>query len=141
VATIDREERHAMAEILIQAADETVPGKKHLAPAVVGFKLTETEAMMALTGNVGGFDRDDIQVLLDGDRLTVSGYHDQDQDEDPDDQEWDLAAGDGEIDATRLGFTRSWSLPTGVTAKNVEAELYDGVLEIVIDKNPGRRFA
>jgi HSP20 family molecular chaperone IbpA len=121
-----------MTEIQIHVAQKSGPPIAHPLPARVDFQMIESETTIEYFAQIGDFDRRDLQVVLDHNRITVSGYHDQDQIEDPSEQAWDVEASEGDV--ADLGFAQSLCLPSGVEAKQIEVELYDGVLAIFVDK-------
>ncbi|MHB8416582.1 MAG: Hsp20/alpha crystallin family protein [Myxococcales bacterium] len=120
-----------MAEIMIFTADQgdRSPEDEELPP--LAFQIVETAGAIELSADVTGFDEDDIEVVLGDGQLTVTGWHEE---EEEGGEEGDDAESEG-----GLGFTQSFALPSGVRASQVQADLDDGVLTIVIEKDEADR--
>lgn len=122
-----------MAEIMIFTADQSdapAPDVEELPP--LAFQIAETEDRIELTADVTGFDEEDIEITIGDGELTVSGYHEEDEEAD---------GGDDEDTEEAIGFTQSFAIPDGTTASQVEANVEDGVLTIVVDKQSGSESA
>jgi HSP20 family molecular chaperone IbpA len=127
-----------MTEIEIRTSEADLPSPDEAALPPVLFERLETDDTIELTAEVTGFEPDDIEVVLDGGLLTVSGSHEEEEADEYEEEGLQFAATDpDELGAEAyLGFVQSFTLPAGVTAAQVAAELGgDGVLTIVIAKS------
>ncbi|MGH8882755.1 MAG: Hsp20/alpha crystallin family protein, partial [Stackebrandtia sp.] len=77
---------------------------------------------VVITVDVPGVATEDVDVTLDGRRLTISGQR----------AETELAEGDRVISrgSRRGGFTRSYTVPVGTTAEQVTASVDNGLLTV-----------
>jgi HSP20 family protein len=92
------------------------------------FEVEETADAYQFTADMPGIARDDLDIQMAGNRLTISGKR--------------------EADASRSGarfycqersygtFTRTFALPEEVDSGKVVAELRDGVLHLMVPKSP-----
>jgi HSP20 family protein len=94
----------------------------------VAFEVKETKDAFQFRADVPGVKEQDIDVTLTGSRLAVSGKRDEEKEEE----------GDNYYTCERSygSFTRLFTLPEGVDAQHVQAELRNGVLSISIPKMP-----
>lgn len=74
-----------------------------------------------------GVKKDDIEITLHGDTLTIKGEKKRESETKEDDVY--------RAERTYGGFTRSMTLPAAVDASRIEASYKDGVLEVVIPKS------
>lgn len=92
----------------------------------VPFEIKETKDAFVLEGDVPGVAATDLDVSLNGDRLTVSGKREAEK------------AEEGEtyhtVERSYGSFTRGFTLPDGVDTDAIHAALRDGVLSIVLPK-------
>jgi len=95
---------------------------------VPSFEVKETKDSFTFKADLPGLKEDDIEVSLSGNILTISG---QRQEEKKDEGERYYA-----YERNYGSFTRSFTLPDGVDAEHVQAELKDGVLTLVAPKKP-----
>lgn len=106
-----------------QRLDPFAPGPAGWAPAV---DLQETADQYVLTAELPGLKREDIEIHLHDDRLTLSGvrrergvtceqYH--------------------RVERGHGSFSRTFQLPVPVDAERVAADLRDGVLTILCPKS------
>lgn len=88
--------------------------------------LIERDDGYVLRADVPGMKPEDIKIEVAEDVLTVSGSHEETEEQRKDDY----------IRRERRygAFTRSISLPKGVTADDIEATCHDGVLEVTFPK-------
>jgi HSP20 family protein len=73
-----------------------------------------------------GVKREDIEVTIDGDLLTIQGHREEEK-EVKEESYYCAERATGQ-------FSRTISLPEGVAAEAVEASYKDGTLEVVIPK-------
>jgi HSP20 family protein len=89
-------------------------------------EVKEAKDHYEISVDVPGMKEEDVQISLSGNRLTLSGQREQERRE------------EGEqlylVERSYGSFTRSFTLPQGVDAENVKADLRDGVLRIAIPK-------
>jgi len=93
------------------------------------FEVKETKDSYVFTADVPGVKESDLSVTLTNNRLTVGGKRDEERREQTDTlYSYERSYGD---------FMRSFTLPEGVDASNVQAELKEGVLRVVVRKKAG----
>ncbi|HEU4730203.1 MAG TPA: Hsp20/alpha crystallin family protein [Kofleriaceae bacterium] len=90
------------------------------------FEVKENKDSFLFKADLPGMAEKDIEIKLDGVRLTVSGKREADHEE----------KGDTFYTFERSygSFMRAFTLPDGIEADHVKAELKDGVLTIVVPK-------
>ncbi len=88
--------------------------------------LSQTKDMVELTVELPGLSRDDVDLTIDDDILTVSG--EKRHDEDAEGRRYRM------LERAFGTFSRSVSLPRGVDTSKVEATMADGVLKVVLPK-------
>jgi len=90
------------------------------------FEVIERKDGYTVSADVPGVGKEDLDVSLTGNRLTVSGKRRQDIQE------------KGErffaFERAYGAFSRSFTLPSDADAESLEAELADGVLNITVPK-------
>jgi HSP20 family protein len=95
---------------------------------VPSFEIKETKEAYVFKADVPGIKESDLDVTLTGNRLTVSGKREAEKQEHTDTYYvYERSYGD---------FARSFTLPEGVDASSVNAELNQGVLTLSIKKTP-----
>jgi HSP20 family protein len=95
---------------------------------IPAFEVKETKDAYIFKADVPGVKEGDLEITLTGDRLTISGKRETEKQEDTDRfYAYERSYG---------SFTRSFTLPEGVDANNVNAELKDGVLHLRLPKQP-----
>lgn len=95
---------------------------------VPSFDVKETNESYVFKADLPGVAEDDLDISLTGNRLTVSGQREQEKKNEGDTYySYERSYG---------GFSRSFTLPEGVDAENVSAELKNGVLTVVVPKKP-----
>ena len=92
------------------------------------FEVKETKESFVFKADVPGTKEQDIEVNVAGNRLTISGKREAEK-EDKGDTYYTYERSYG-------SFTRSFTLPEGVNANAIHADLRDGVLSIVLPKAP-----
>jgi HSP20 family protein len=92
------------------------------------FEVKETKDAFIFKADLPGVDEENIEVTLAGNRLTISGFR----------EEEDRLEGENFFAYERAfgNFTRAFTLPDGVDSEHVSAELKDGVLTIQVPKKP-----
>lgn len=92
------------------------------------FDVKETKDAFIFKADLPGVEEKNLEVSLTGNLLTVSGFRDQeDRQEGENFFAYERASG---------SFTRAFTLPDGVNADQVSAELKDGVLTLRVPKKP-----
>jgi HSP20 family protein len=92
------------------------------------FDVKETKEAFVFKADVPGIDVKDVEVKIQQNRLTISGKREQEKTE------------QGETyyayERSYGSFIRSFTLPEGVDADNIAAELKEGVLTLTLPKKP-----
>jgi HSP20 family protein len=92
------------------------------------FDVKETADAYQFTADMPGIRKEDLDIQLAGNRLTVSGK-----------REAEISQEEGRIYTQERSygtFSRSFTLPEEVESAKVAAELRDGVLHLIIPKSP-----
>ncbi len=119
--------------------DELLPmsmlrlGRSPLTRSLVGAQarmpnidLLERDDELVLRAEVPGFRKEDLDISVDENSVTIRGAHADEQEEEGGDYyRREIAYGE---------FARSVTLPSAVEIDKVKAELKDGVLELVMPK-------
>lgn len=103
-------------------------GSQGWLPAV---DIKETEAAFVAQADLPGLRKEDIDVAIEDNLLTISG-----------ERKLESETGDGEFHRVerRYGsFRRSFALPRGIDAGKVEAKFEDGVLTLTLPKAESAR--
>jgi HSP20 family protein len=109
---------------------EMLPSWNDRRPAVFSpqFEVKETRDAYVFRADLPGVQESDIDISLTGNRLTVSGKREAERrQEDETYYAYERSYGT---------FSRSFTLPDGIAADNVEAELHNGVLTVSVPKRP-----
>ena len=105
-----------------------VSGQERGLGFIPAFEVKETKDAYIFKADLPGVKDNDLDITLTGDRLTISGKRETEKEEDSDRfYAYERSYG---------SFTRSFTLPEGVDANNVNAELKDGVLHLRLPKQP-----
>ena len=88
--------------------------------------LSETDKDYQISVELPGMDKDDVELLLSDDRLTIKGEKKSEKEE----KEKDYHL----VERSYGSFQRSFALPTGVDAGKTKAEFAKGVLTIALHK-------
>jgi HSP20 family protein len=97
------------------------------APSV---EVRENKDEFVFCADLPGVKKDDLDVSVTGNRLTISGKRESDvTDQDEADRYYAYERSYGT-------FSRSFTLPEGADLENLDAQLKDGVLRIGIPKRP-----
>jgi HSP20 family protein len=91
------------------------------------FEVKETKDGFSFKADVPGVKEGDIDVTLSGNRLTITGKREAEREEKSDQFYcYERSYGD---------FSRAFTLPDGIDASKVNAELKDGVLTVSVAKS------
>lgn len=113
----------ALLAPLTAGIDAAIPEMPHI------FKcdMKETEGDYVLTAEFPGAEKDEVDVKLDDDMLTVSYEHKHEDKEEKEDGKWIIR------ERSYASMTRSFPLPNA-DEENTKAELVDGVLTVTVPK-------
>jgi HSP20 family protein len=100
----------------------------------VAVDLEETDDAYRVTADLPGFDREDIDVELAGDRLTLSATHTEAESEEDDE---DGGSRYLRRERRQQSVSRSVRLPDTVEEDAAEAEYHNGVLTVTLPKETG----
>jgi len=92
------------------------------------FEVKETKDALIIVADVPGVNKEDIDVSLQGNLLTVSGKREEETKRDEENYHME--------ERSFGSFTRSFTLPAGIDVGQLSAELDNGVLRVVIPKGP-----
>lgn len=95
---------------------------------VPSFDVKETKDAYVFTADLPGVKESDVDLSLTGNRLTISGKREEEKKEQ--DERWYA------YERSYGAFSRSFTLPEGVDAEHVQAELKEGVLRVNVPKKP-----
>lgn len=98
---------------------------------VPAMDLAETEDRLLLRADLPGLKREDVEIEIKDNVLTISGERRE--------RHEDESEGYHRVERVFGAFSRSLTLPRGVNAGAVKAEFADGVLEITIPKPEERK--
>lgn len=92
------------------------------------FEVFESKDAYVFKADLPGIKQEDLDISLTEKRLAISGKREAEE----------RAAGDKYYAYERSygAFTRTFTLPDGVDAEHVAADLKDGVLTLVVPKKP-----
>lgn len=101
-----------------------------VAAFVPAFEVRETHDGYVFKADVPGVVEDDLDIHLTGNRLTIGGKREMEQ------RNENESGGDRyyAYEIAYGSFTRSFTLPDGVDAEGVKAELKNGVLTVHVPK-------
>lgn len=92
------------------------------------FEIKENKDGFSFKADVPGVKETDIDITRTGNRLTISGKRESDAEEKTDTYyAYERSYG---------SFSRSFTLPEGVDADHIHAELKEGVLSVTVPKKP-----
>src|SRR4051812_45319392 len=92
------------------------------------FEVKETKDALILKADVPGVRTEDLDVSIHGNVLSISGKREQELKND--EEQYHM------VERSFGSFIRSFTLPEGIDAKGLEAELKDGVLTVTLPKGP-----
>lgn len=113
---------------LDRLADIASPTREGAGGFIPRFEVKENRDAFIFKCDLPGVREEDVDIDLTGDRLTISGKREEEK---RDESERYYA-----YERSYGSFSRTFTLPEGVTAENVTAELKDGVLNVVLPKKP-----
>lgn len=92
------------------------------------FDVMETDSEYVFKADVPGIPEENIDITMTGNRLTVSGRREVEEQKE----------GESYYTSERAfgSFTRSFTLPAGCDADKIDADLKDGVLVLKVPKLP-----
>lgn len=101
-------------------------GQERLGVFIPSFDVWETQGAYVFKGDVPGFREQDIDISMTGNRLTLSGKREAEQ----------VSESDTYYCSERsMGtFSRTFTLPDGINADQIRADLKDGVLTVNVPK-------
>jgi HSP20 family protein len=101
---------------------------EQMASFAPAFEVKETKEGYLFKADVPGVKESDLDIQYTGNRLTISGKREQDREEKSDTYyTYERSYGT---------FTRAFTLPEGVDADHIHAEMKEGVLNLVVPKKP-----
>lgn len=92
------------------------------------FEVRENKDSYVFKADLPGIKKEDLEVSLTGNRLTITGKREHEK-ETKDDTFYTYEREYG-------SFTRAFTLPEGIDTEHVKTELKDGVLTMVVPKKP-----
>lgn len=92
------------------------------------FEVKETKDGYLFKADVPGVKREDIDVSMTGNRLTITGKRDAEKEE--------KNATVYTYERSYGSFTRAFTMPEGIDANGIHADLRDGVLTVNVPKKP-----
>lgn len=95
---------------------------------VPDFDVKERDDAYLLQADLPGVRKDDLDISVAGDRITISGT--RQNEERQENEQWHA------VERSYGTFTRSFILPEGIRTDDVQAELTNGVLNITVPKRP-----
>jgi len=102
----------------------------------IAFEVKETPTAYLFHADVPGIKEPDLEVTVNGNRLTVSGKREEEKE--------DKTETYYTRERTYGAFTRSFTLPDGTDCDHVQADLKNGVLSIAVAKKsptPAKKIA
>jgi len=104
------------------------PVEERVAGYLPPFEVKETPHAFVIKADVPGIKLEDLEISLTGTRLIISGKREAEKEE-KDDRFYVYECSYG-------SFTRTFTLPDGVDAEHIRADLKDGILNLVLPKLP-----
>lgn len=101
-------------------------------PAV---EVTETADELMLTAELPGMSREDVEIELEDDVLTIRGVKEEEKEEEKEEGEVTYRVAERSYGE----FSRSFTVPSTVEAEDISAEFRDGVLEVHMPKTSEAR--
>jgi HSP20 family protein len=106
-----------------------VAGGGEVTGFIPSFEVKETKDSYVFKADLPGVKEENLDISLTGNRLTISGQRQEEKKKDESDRHY--------IHERSFGsFSRSFTLPEGIDVDHVQAELKDGVLNVVVPKKP-----
>lgn len=95
---------------------------------VPDMEVRETKNGYLIRADLPGLKEDDVSIDVSGRRLTISGKREEEQQRDEGERYWAYERSYG-------SFSRSFTLPEGIDPDRIDANLSNGVLEVLIPKS------
>jgi HSP20 family protein len=92
------------------------------------FEVKETPNAFVFKADLPGVEEKDLEIHVSGNRLTISGHRDAEERQEG--ETWYA------YERSYGTFTRTFTLPEGVDADHVQADLQSGVLTVTVPKHP-----
>jgi HSP20 family protein len=92
------------------------------------FDVKESKGAFIFRADLPGVKEDDLELSLTGERLTISGKREEEKQ--AEDERFFSS------ERTYGNFSRSFTLPSGIDADHIRADLKDGVLSVIVPKKP-----
>jgi len=92
------------------------------------FDVRESKEAYHFQADLPGLKEKDLEITFNANQLTIAGRREEEKREDSDRYHT--------VERWYGTFARTFSLPQGVDAEHVTAELKDGVLRVVVPKRP-----
>lgn len=105
-----------------------------LAVHEVAVDVSETDSDLVVTADLPGYDKDDIDVAVEGDRLTISAEHEESVESAGEAEDADDGVHYHRRERTRRSVSRSVHLPTAVDETAASASYRNGVLTVTLPK-------
>jgi HSP20 family protein len=114
----------------MQKMMENMFGETDNSPTAIGWvpaiEIAETPTEMTVSAELPGIDKKNVDILVEGDMLTMSGEKAEEKTTDEKKYHlWERSYG---------SFRRSFSLPRGIDAAKISAEFNNGVLTVHMPK-------
>lgn len=106
-------------------------GSQSTSAFLPSFDVKETADAYHFTADMPGIHRDDLDIQMAGNRLSISGK--RDLEEKKEGERWYA------LERSFGSFSRTFTLPEEVEAGKVAAELREGVLHLMVPKSPAVR--
>ena len=113
-------------EPMSQMLPELLRGPERMAGYIPAFDVWETKDAYMFKADVPGFREQDIDINVASNRLTLSGKREAEQ----------VSESDTYYCCERSSgmFTRTFTLPEGINADQIRADLKDGILTVTVPK-------
>ena len=99
----------------------------HTPASTPSMDVTENDKQIEITAELPGLEEKDVQVNVVDNVLTIRGEKKAEKEEHKDENHWLLERSYG-------SFSRSITLPAGVTADDIKASIAKGVLTVTVPK-------
>ncbi len=96
----------------------------------VNMEVRETEDAFVFKADLPGMKKEDIDISLHANRLTISGKREEEHESKDGDRIYAYERSYGT-------FTRAFTLPDNIDTDHIRTELQDGVLTLVVPKKAG----
>lgn len=113
-------------EPMTQLLPELLRGPERVGAFIPAFDVWETKDAYVFKADLPGFRDQDIDIQVTNNRLTVSGKREAEQ----------VSESDTSYLSERSSgvFTRTFTLPEGINADQIRADLKDGILTVNVPK-------